>query len=83
MQDVKFSYVVACSTCGRTTRMVYSVPLDTCVRLTVPRTWDSSGGEVACGRCLRQWEKAAQEEAAKEDLECIEAALGQPAEPQP
>ena len=55
MTDVRFSYIVACSTCGRTTRMVYVAPLKTCVKLAVPRTWDHSGGEIACSRCLKTW----------------------------
>lgn len=60
---IRFSYIVACSTCGRTTKMVYAAEIDACVRLQVPRGWDASGGEVACARCLRKSDlEAAMEE---------------------
>ena len=58
---VRFSYIVACSTCGRTTKMAYEVALDACVRVQVPKGWDFSGGQVACVRCQRQWEHEARE----------------------
>lgn len=64
---VRFSYIVACSTCGRTTKMVYAAELSACIKLRVPRTWDYSGGEIACARCLRQWER----EAAVADAEAV------------